>query len=376
MTEIIQDDRFGLLTFGHIDIRVAYTISSINFVYTVKSISHNIVTVEFIDNSRYELYDSPTAFDWIIEQNGEVIYTSSSESFEMSFSYSDHILVKYSIVTLTGTSYLDRDIYFNMYTTLDAMLSRTSTAISKEDDGNNYKLLSLDSQEYDNIYTSLTNLMKSGYFKYATGISLDNICSFWKIYRFDNESDDSLKSRLKSTILLENSNVTPSNIKELISASFGVTTDDVTLIERDASPNYSLATSINSDYANYSSTGRAAEFTFYIANGPLTDVQMNAFNTMINEAIAAGVYFNSVKVTFISNVEMALQLNDFAVAEVMYTEDIFGWDGPMVWGLSTEVYLADQMIATHTFTEDGTYIVSAYCYGSNFDTEYIIVSST
>lgn len=375
MTDIIQDGRFGLVTFGHIDVRVSYHIASINFRYVIKSISHNNITIEFKDNSLYEVYDSPTVFDWVIEQNGEVIHTSSEESFIITIPYSENILVKYSILTMTGTSYLDRNIFFNVTTTLEALMARTSTAISKEKDGNNYKLLSLDSQEYDVIYTALTNLMKSGYLKYATGKSLEYLCEFWKIYRYDNETDESLKTRLKSKIMLENSNVTPANIKSLISGSFGVSDDDITLLERDASPDYSFATSVNSDYNNYNSVNRAAEFTFFVANGPATNVQMDAFNNMIGEAIAAGVYFNTVKVTLISNFETALHLDDFAVAEIMPTEDIFGWD-EMLWGVNNEVLIADQMIAVHTFTEDGTYIVSAYCYGDNFDTDYIIVTSS
>ena len=371
MTDIIQDGRFGLLTFGHVDMRVSHHMATIDFLYTVKSISHNIITVEFRDNSLYEMYDSPTVFDWIVEQNGNVIHTSSTESFVVSFPYSETILIKYSILTMTGTSYLDRNIFFNMTTTLDALLSRTSTAISKEVDGNNHKILSLDGQEYDKMYESLSNLMKTGYLKYTSGVSLDYLCAFWKIYRFDNETDDSLKSRLKSKILLENSNVTPGNIRKLIAASFGVSEDDIIMVERDESPIYNWASGINPDYNNYNSITRAAEFTFFVRNGPLTDVQVDAFNTMINEAIAAGIYFNTVKITLISNFETTLTLDDFAVAGVTPTENIQGWD-EMLWGTLGEVLIINQSATVYTFTQSGTYIISAYCYGSNFDTEYII----
>lgn len=342
----------------------------LDFIYTVEAMGSDSITISVQDDSIYDEANAPTSYSWKLTNGDTVFYTGTEESFVLTFPMLAELTVEYTVVNASGTSSLVRILYFNTFPTIKALLSRTSTAISKDTGGNNYKLFSLDGDEYDMIYSTIPDLMKSGYIKYATGIALDYLAAMWKIYRDENESDDALRTRLLQAIVLTDSYLTKQSIHKIITTAFGVADDEIIMVERTDLPDYTWANQISSDMNPYDPVGRPAEFTFYVTNGPINPVLMSSVYKAIHAARAAGVYFNEVKITFIVDYEISVELTEFEVYEDIWLETIFGWSW-MMWGSPEEVLIENSVIATHTFDESGTYRVTALCYGSNFDAETV-----
>ena len=81
--------------------------------------------------------------------------------------------------------------------------------------------------------------MKSGYIKYATGLSLDLLAEAWGIYREDKETDEYLRARIVQTIAYHDSSITRESLCELIAILFNISSNDVDLVEREDIPDYS-----------------------------------------------------------------------------------------------------------------------------------------
>lgn len=340
----------------------------LDFFYTVDAMGSDSITISVQDDSIYDEANAPTSYAWKVTNGDILLYTGNEESFVLTFPMVAQILVEYTVVNASGTSSLTRVLYFNTFPTIKALLARTSTAISKDTMGNNYKLFSLDGDEYDMIYSTIPELMKSGYIKYATGVALEYLAAMWKIYRLENESDDALRTRLLQTIVLTDSYLTKESIHKIITTAFGVADDEIIMVERTDLPDYSWGSDISSDMNPYDIVGRPAEFTFYVTNGPVNPVLMSSVYRAIHAARAAGVYFNEVKITFIIDYKINVELTEFEFYEDIWLESIFGWSW-MQWGSPEEVLIENSIVATHTFDESGTYRVTALCYGSNFDAE-------
>ena len=180
--------------------------------YTIQSIEDNTYSFTCLDTSTIPASNNIYTRSWkVVLPYTQQPIVGTGSVFTVTIPNLTTALFEYSITNQTdGTvSKLQRYVYANTLSTVDGLLNRTSTSISKEhpstsdyvyDNANNYKILSLDANEYNKIYKIIMDIMKSGYVKYATGISLDYLASFWMIKRNYNETDDELRLRLENAI--------------------------------------------------------------------------------------------------------------------------------------------------------------------------------
>ena len=337
--------------------------------YTIQSVEDNTYSFTCLDTSTIPASNNIYTRSWkVVLPYTQQPIVGTGSVFTVTIPNLTTALFEYSITNQTdGTvSKLQRYVYANTLSTVDGLLNRTSTSISKEhpstsdyvyDNANNYKILSLDANEYNKIYKIIMDIMKSGYVKYATGISLDYLASFWMIKRNYNETDDELRLRLENAIRVNNSAVTKLNIKRLLLGAFGLmpdteqevlTTRDVMVIEREDVPTYDLSV-------------RGAEFTIYVYGNPTIATNLQSIDDLINRSRAAGVYYNPYQFTFVTELYADINCNEFVVLDYLETQTIFGW-GDMQWGSPNEPEPIESGVVTasYTFPQPGTYNISAF----------------
>lgn len=98
----------------------------------------------------------------------------------------------------------------------------------KESDGNLYKFLNSISKELDTFLIELDNVKNSKFIDYTSGAHLDRLGILLNINRFNNESDESYRGRIKSKIPSFIGGGSISAIKQVVNNYLGV---EPTIIE-------------------------------------------------------------------------------------------------------------------------------------------------
>ncbi len=82
----------------------------------------------------------------------------------------------------------------------DRLIKLLSTAFRKDPDSNNYKLISIIADRFDELENVLEDVRKSHFVETAQGISLDYIAKLFNMHRWKDESDDDFRTRIQAKI--------------------------------------------------------------------------------------------------------------------------------------------------------------------------------
>ena len=116
--------------------------------------------------------------------------------------------------------------------TADRFVKLLSTAFSKDQDSNNYKLLKVVDSEFSNIEQVIRDVKNAHFVDYAFGKSLDYIASLFNLRRRQNETDDQFRTRIKLAFSKISNMATIDDLKEIIAASLNTKTNRVRIRDR------------------------------------------------------------------------------------------------------------------------------------------------
>jgi hypothetical protein len=111
---------------------------------------------------------------------------------------------------------------------INFILDNMPDLYNKEQDSNLYKILNAISKELDTFVSNTEEVKKAKFVDFATSSDLDKIASILNLKRFNNESDDSFRSRIKSRVPSFIGGGTISALKQVVNNYLGV---EPTIIE-------------------------------------------------------------------------------------------------------------------------------------------------
>jgi|Deesub1362B_J571_1020462.scaffolds.fasta_scaffold00598_20 hypothetical protein len=167
------------------------------------------------------------------------------------------------------------------------MLSRLSTAFRKDEDSNNYKVLSIIAEEFDEIEQVIEQLRNSRFVEIATGRSLDYIAKLFNLTRKSEETDEELRGRLQVELQKYLSCGTLNDILNVIKYFTGLEDKDIRIVE---APDAILGFGKGSFGNNVFSSPKAT-FRIELLEEPALQLNLKAFYNAIKAVKAAGVYF-------------------------------------------------------------------------------------
>lgn len=167
------------------------------------------------------------------------------------------------------------------------MLSRLSTAFRKDEDSNNYKVLSVIAEEFDEIEQVIEQLRNSRFVEIATGKSLDYIAKLFNLTRKSEETDEEIRGRLQVELQKYMNYGTLNDILNVIKYFTGLEDKDIKIVEApDAILGYGQGSFGNNVFTSPKATLRAE-----LLEEPALQLNLKAFYNAIEAVKAAGVYF-------------------------------------------------------------------------------------
>jgi len=83
---------------------------------------------------------------------------------------------------------------------ITSLINRLTEAFSKVSDSNNYKLLSIDAEQFDDLDQTFLDTQSAHYVEEATDESLDNVGELLNLERETNETDDQFRARIEAKV--------------------------------------------------------------------------------------------------------------------------------------------------------------------------------
>jgi len=115
---------------------------------------------------------------------------------------------------------------------MSGLVKLLSTAFRKDGDSNNYKLMKVSAEGFDELERLLENVRIMHSAEFAHGKSLDYIASLFNVNRFQNETDEHFRARIKLTFSKISDTATINDLKEIIAAALQTTTDRIKIRDR------------------------------------------------------------------------------------------------------------------------------------------------
>jgi len=161
---------------------------------------------------------------------------------------------------------------------VDNIIRRLTDVFNRETTSNNYKLLSLDGEQYDDISDTLDDVRDSHFVSTAIGESLDNIGEIVGLTRQTAETDTQFRARIQARVAGFVGGGTKYSIREAVSVFLGIDIISVDVID------------------GYIDAGAYGHFLIAIdMNAGWTVIQdWNKLVTLINDVKAAGIYFDGI----------------------------------------------------------------------------------
>lgn len=114
----------------------------------------------------------------------------------------------------------------------DKLIKLLSTAFRRDPDSNNYKLISIIAQRFDDIEQVINDIKNAHFVDFAGGKSLEYLASLFNIRRKQNETDDHFRARIKLAFSKISNMATINDIKEIIATTLQTETSRVKVKDR------------------------------------------------------------------------------------------------------------------------------------------------
>jgi hypothetical protein len=114
----------------------------------------------------------------------------------------------------------------------DRLIKLLSTAFRRDPESNNYKLLKIITEGFDELEQVLEDVKNAHYVNFAQGKSLDYIASLFNVRRFPNETDEHFRARIKLAFSKISDMATINDTKEIIAATLQTETSRVKVKDR------------------------------------------------------------------------------------------------------------------------------------------------
>ncbi len=167
------------------------------------------------------------------------------------------------------------------------MVSLLSTAFRKDPDSNNYKLLSIIAEKFEEIEQVIEQVRDSRFVEIASGRSLDYIAKLFNLTRKAGESDEEFRGRLQVELQRYLSSGTLNDVLSVIKYFTGLEDKDIKIIE---APEAILGFGEGA-FGNNVFASPKATFRIELLEEPALPLNLKAFYSAINAVKAAGVYF-------------------------------------------------------------------------------------
>ncbi|MCK5217566.1 MAG: hypothetical protein KAJ93_07240 [Methanosarcinales archaeon] len=114
---------------------------------------------------------------------------------------------------------------------IDDIISRLTSPYNHDPTSNNYKLLSIFADEYDEIETTISDIKSAHFVDSATGTSLDNLGILLQTFRETAETDAHYRIRLKTMWARYIGSGTIQDVLDIVAAMLAVETNRIEVIE-------------------------------------------------------------------------------------------------------------------------------------------------
>ncbi|WP_290597027.1 MULTISPECIES: hypothetical protein [unclassified Archaeoglobus] len=202
------------------------------------------------------------------------------------------------------------------------MLSRISSAYRKDEDSNNYKILSTIAEELSEIEQVIEEIKVARFVEVARGRSLDYIAKLFNLTRKSGESDDELRGRLQVELQKYLSCGTLKDILDVVVYFTGLDSKDIKVVE---APKAILGFGEGS-FGNNVFASPKGTFRIELLEAPILQLNLKALYNAIDVVKAAGVYFQRDGTRLWYKI-LALAKGDSTVVVLISTPLGFGYDG-------------------------------------------------
>ncbi len=114
----------------------------------------------------------------------------------------------------------------------DRLIKLLSTAFRRDPDSNNYKLLKIIIEGFDELEQVLEYVKNTHFVDFAQGKSLDYIASLFNIRRKQNETDERFRARIKLVFSSLKNCTTINELKEIIATALKTETSRVKIRDK------------------------------------------------------------------------------------------------------------------------------------------------
>ena len=114
---------------------------------------------------------------------------------------------------------------------IDNTISRLTSPYNQDPTSNNYKFLSIFSDEYGEINTTISDIKSAHFVDSATGMSLDNLGVLLQTFRETAETDAHYRIRLKTMWARYIGSGTIQDVLDIVAAMLAVETNRIEVIE-------------------------------------------------------------------------------------------------------------------------------------------------
>ena len=203
---------------------------------------------------------------------------------------------------------------------IDNMIKRLTDVFNREDTSNNYKFLSIDGQQYDDLNDMLIDVSNSHYVSTADGVSLDSIALIVGLVRRTGETDVQFRARILARVTGFIGGGTKSSIANSVAQFIDTDVFAISVID------------------SYLDAGAYGHFSVYIdTTYPWIVVQgINDLTLLINQIKAAGTVFDFLSILMDDIMTMSDYLS-FDSNTIIIVDSISMGDDDRIWRHITNI---------------------------------------